>query len=63
LDNQIQDLDREKLKNDSKQKKAEKAKASPSSKALARETEARAFTTYDTFPLEELRETLLSSVK
>jgi hypothetical protein len=63
LENQLQDIDREKAKNENKQKKAERAKSGPSSKALSRETEARAFTTYDTFPLDDVREILLNSVK
>jgi hypothetical protein len=57
-----QDIERAKRITDLKAKKAEKAKASVGGKALSREAEARAFSTYDEFPLDELRERILATL-
>jgi hypothetical protein len=53
----------DKLKNEAKQKRTEKSKSSANAKVLALENEARAYSTYDSFPFEELRETLRSNAR
>ena len=59
LKGKLQNLEREKLRVENKKKKADKKKGGAPAKALALEAEARAFSTYDDFPLEEARNRLL----
>src|SRR5205823_5071027 len=63
LENQHKQLEKEKLRNENKQKNAQQGKAATTTKTLAFDVRAHAFSTYDTFPLQELRDTLLKSVK
>ena len=63
LENMRQGVERDKVKAENKQKRAEKAKLITSVKAVGLENEARAFSTYAAFPIEELRETLLEKVR
>lgn len=63
LENQQQQLEKEKSRNENKQKREQQGKTPLSTKSLALEVRAHSFSTYDTFPLEQLRETLLKSVR
>jgi hypothetical protein len=63
LENQQKQLEKEKLRNENKQKREQQGKSGPNTKTLAFDVRAHSFSTYDTFPLEQLRETLLKSVR
>src|SRR5262245_4346739 len=63
LQNQEKGIELDKLKNDNKQKRAEKAKPTTNGKAISLEIKARAFGTYDEFPFEELRAALMAKLQ
>jgi hypothetical protein len=63
LQQQQKQIEKEKLRNENKQKREQQGKSGANTKTLVFEVRARSFSSYDTFPLEELRETLLKSVK
>jgi hypothetical protein len=63
LENLRQGIELDKLKNENKQKRAEKGKAASSGKALALDSKAHAFRTYDDFPFEKLRSKLLGNFR
>jgi hypothetical protein len=63
LENQMQAIGVDQQKNEAKAKRVAKSKAGPSPKAATLGIEASAFRTYDTFPLEESRDRLLTAVR
>jgi hypothetical protein len=63
LDLDRQGIDEYKRKNKIQQKRAERKKDGGSGKARALDSRASAFITYDTFPLEELRQYFLASLR
>jgi hypothetical protein len=62
LENMRRGLEHERLRNENKQKRADKAKHI-GGKAAALGSQIHAFSTYDEFPFEELRSTLLSNLR
>lgn len=63
LENEKQELGQDQKKIATKTKKVAKAKPGASPKAISLDADAKAFRTYDTFPLEESRDRLLTAVR
>jgi hypothetical protein len=63
LQQQQKQIEKDKLRNENKQKREQQGKSAATTKTLALDLRAHSFSTYDTFPLEELRQMLLKNVK
>lgn len=63
LEDRRRGIDKQKFRNENKQKREEKSKATATGKMLTLQTEARAFSTYEEFPLEELKAKLLEKLR
>ena len=63
IDKQLQGVDIDKKKIDRKIADLKKAKLGPSAKVLALATEVGALSTYNEFPLQQLRDTLLKQIQ